>query len=159
MQRRSRRGASRERSALGPRRAHGCPHVRDDRRKRIVARYYREVLEGRRLDVMEELVAPGFVGHDPAGATMDRAGYFDAVRMLHDGFGDLEVSIDDQMAEGDRVTTRWSAVGVHIGWFAGIPPTGREVTMAGIDIHRLDGDRLVELWEQLDLATLVAQML
>ena len=83
--------------------------------KRVVRRYYEDVLAGRRLDVLEQLVAPGFVGHDPAGATMDRAGYFDAVRMLHDAFGDLAVSIDDQVAEKDRVTTRWSAVGTHIG--------------------------------------------
>ena len=58
---------------------------------------------------------------------MDRAGYFDAVRMLHKAFGELAVSIDDQVAENDRVTTRWSAVGTHNGEFAGIPPTGRTV--------------------------------
>ncbi len=90
---------------------------------------------------------------------MDRAGYFSAVRMLHDAFDPLTVSIDDQVAERDRVTTRWSAVGTHIGTFAGIPPTGREITLTGIDIHRLAGDRVVELWEQLDLATLLAQLL
>ena len=117
------------------------------------------MLEGRRLDVLDLLVAPGFVGHDPAGATMDRAGYFGAVRMLHEAFAEIEVSIDDQMAEKDRVTTRWSAVGKHIGEFAGIAPTGRDVILAGTDIHRLDGDRLVEMWEQLDLATIISQMM
>ena len=113
----------------------------------------------RRLEVLGELLAPGFVGHDPTGATMDRVEYHDAVRMLHDGFGALVVRIDDQVAEKDRVTTRWTATGTHTGWFAGIPPTGREVTLTGIDIHRLEGDRVVELWEQLDLATLLAQLL
>ena len=140
-------------------RRRGCPHAGDDRSKRVVQRYYEDVLAGRRLDVLERLVAPGFVGHDPAGATMDRAGYFDAVRLLHDAFGEIVVSIDDQVAERDRVTTRWSAVGTHIGEFAGIPPTGRNVILAGIDIHRLDGDRLVELWEQLDLATIISQLM
>jgi predicted ester cyclase len=133
--------------------------VRDDRPKRIVRRYYEDVLEGRRLEVLDELLAPGFVGHDPSGATMDRVGYCDAVRMLHDAFDELVVSIDDQIAEQDRVTTRWSAVGIHNGVFAGIPPTGREIAIAGIDIHRVNGHRLVEHWEQLDLATLVAQLL
>jgi predicted ester cyclase len=130
-----------------------------DQPKRIVSRYYEEVLEGRCLDVLSELVTPGFVGHDPAGGRMDRAGYFDAVRMLHEAFGELRVYIDDQIAEGDRVTTRWSAVGTHVGDFAGIAPTGREVIISGIDIHRVEGHRLAELWEQLDLATLVAQMM
>jgi len=117
------------------------------------------VLSDRRLDVLEVLVGHEFVGHHPSGATMDRDGYFAAVRMLHDAFSDLVVSIDDQVAENDRVTTRWSAVGTHTGTFAGIAPTGRNVVISGIDIHRLDGDRLVELWEQLDLASLIAQML
>jgi predicted ester cyclase len=125
----------------------------------VVRRYYEDVLAGRRLDVLAEIVGPGFVGHDPSGAMMDRAGYFDAVQMLHDAFGELVVSIDDQIAERDRVTTRWSAVGRHSGDFAGIAPTGRSVVLAGTDIHRVDGDRLVELWEQLDLATLVAQLM
>jgi predicted ester cyclase len=133
--------------------------VRDDRSKRVVRRYYADVFEGRRLDVLELLVAPGFVGHDPAGATMDRDGYFGAVRLLHEAFGRIEVSVDDQVAEKDRVTTRWSAVATHIGEFAGIPPTGRDVILTGIDIHRLDGDRLVELWEQLDLATIISQLI
>lgn len=137
----------------------GCVHVPGCRPKRVVQRYYEEVLTHRRLDVLDQLLASGFVGHDPTGAAMDRVEYFDAVRMLHDGFGTLVVTIDDQIAEKDRVTTRWTATGTHTGWFAGIPPTGREVTLTGIDIHRLDGDRVVELWEQLDLATLLAQLL
>ena len=122
-------------------------------------RYYDEVLTGRRLDVLEQLVAPEFVGHDPVGAKMDRAGYIDAVRMWHTGFGELVVRVEDQVAERDRVTTRWTATGIHTGQFAGIEPTGRKVRIYGIDIHRLEGDRLVELWEQLDLASLLAQML
>jgi predicted ester cyclase len=90
---------------------------------------------------------------------MDRAGYFDAVAMLHEAFAQLVVSIDDQVAERDRVTTRWCAVGTHVGTFMGIAPTGRNVILTGIDIHRIEGDRLAELWEQLDLAHLLAQLL
>ena len=131
----------------------------DDQPKRLVQRYYDEVLTNRRLDVLEALLAPGFVCHDPAGAPIDRTGYFGAVRMLHDGFGRLVVTIEDQLAERDRVTTRWSATGIHTGWFAGVPATLRTVTLSGTDVHRLEGGRLVELWEQLDLASLLAQLL
>jgi predicted ester cyclase len=136
-----------------------CSHTRDDRPKRLVRRYYEDVFAGRCLDVLDALVAPGFVGHDSSGATMDRDRYFDALRMMHEAFAQLEVFIDDQIAENDRVTTRWSAVGTHIGDFAGIAATGRNVTMSGIDIHRVEGDRLVESWEQLDLATIISQMM
>jgi steroid delta-isomerase-like uncharacterized protein len=143
----------------GPRRGGACVPVSADQRKALVRRYYQDVLTARRLDVLEALVAPQFVGHDPIGARMDRSGYIDSVRMWHDGFGRIVVRVDDQVAEGNRVTTRWSATGTHTGRFAGIPATGREVTMSGIDIHRVQSGRLVELWEQLDLASLLAQML
>ncbi len=132
---------------------------RRNRPKEVVRRYYDEVLNRRRLGVLSELLAPEFVGHDPAGATVDRDGYLTAVKMLHAGFGQLIVSVDDQVAEDDRVTTRWTAVGTHTGAFAGIPATWREVTISGIDIHRLDRKQVVEHWEQLDLASLLAQLL
>ncbi len=144
---------------LGPRRRLGCPPVPPGRTKRVVRRYYEDVLIDRRLDVLRELLAPEFVGHDSAGATIDRAGYIAGVRGLLSAFGELSVSIDDQVAESDRVTTRWSAVGRHTGVYAGIAPTGREVLMAGTDIHRIDGDRVDELWEQVDFASLLAQLL
>jgi predicted ester cyclase len=144
---------------LGERRASDCVPIGTDRGKRVVRLYYQAVLAGRRLDVLDDLLAPGFVGHDPAGAMIDRSDYIDAVRMLHAGFSRLIVKVDDQLADKDRVTTRWTATGMHTGAFAGIPPTGREVMLSGIDIHRLRGDRLVELWEQLDLASLVAQLI
>jgi predicted ester cyclase len=145
--------------ASKPRRGAKCVPAAGGRGKRIVRLYYQAVLADRRLDVLDDLLAPRFVGHDPVGAPIDRAGYIDAVRMLHEGFSGLTVTVGDQLADGNRVTTRWSAIGVHTGAFAGIPATGRDVLLSGIDIHRLDGDRIVELWEQLDLASLVAQLI
>jgi predicted ester cyclase len=141
------------------RRAARCSHAAGERPKRLVRRFYDDVLMHRRLDVLDRLIAPEFVGHDPSGATMDRVGYHDAVRMLHDGFGSLVVTVADQVAEHNRVTTRWTATGLHTGWFAGIAPTWRQVTLSGIDIHRIEGDRLVEMWEQMDLSSLLAQLL
>jgi predicted ester cyclase len=146
-------------STLGPRRRGiDCPQA-SARAKRVVRRYYQDVLSGGRLDFLDELLAPGFVGHDSAGATIDLAGFVAGVRGLVSAFENLDISIDDQVAEGGRVSTRWSAVGTHTGAYAGIAPTGREVIMAGTDIHRLEGDRVVELWEQVDFAGLLAQLL
>jgi steroid delta-isomerase-like uncharacterized protein len=144
------------RSRRGPRcaRAHD-----DDELKRIVHRYYHEVLTHRRVAVLDELVAPDFVGHDGAGALMDREGYRAAAAMLLTAFPDLVAVVEDQVAEGDRVSTRWWASGTHAGEFAGIAPTGRTVTITGIDIHRVGRGRIAELWEELDVATLLAQML
>jgi steroid delta-isomerase-like uncharacterized protein len=143
------------RSRRGPR----CARVRDQELKRIVHRYYHEVLTLRRLKVLEEIVATDFAGHDGAGALMDRYGLREAAEMLLDAFPDLIVTVEDQVAEGDRVSTRWWASGTHAGTFAGIAPTGRTVTISGIDIHRIGRGRIVELWEELDVASLLAQML
>jgi steroid delta-isomerase-like uncharacterized protein len=159
LQRRNRRCPWRTAPPAGARRATVCVPGGTDRGKRIVRVYYQAVLAERRLDVLDDLLAPGFVGHDPVGAVIDRDDYIDAVRMLHEGFSELTVTVGDQLADKDRVTTRWTARGMHTGAFAGIPATGREVMLAGTDIHRLRGDRLVELWEQLDLASLVAQLI
>ena len=141
------------------RRRHHCPPLPDDRPKRAVRRLYEDVLAARRLDLLEDVLGPDFVGYDSGGAMMDFDGFVAAVEMLHGGFGELTVTVEDQIAERDRVTTRWTAVGRHTGSFAGIAPTGREVMMAGTDIHRVDGHRLVELWEQVDFAGVIAQLL
>jgi steroid delta-isomerase-like uncharacterized protein len=143
------------RSRRGPR----CARERDQELKRIVHRYYHEVLTLRRIGVLDELVAPDFTGHDGAGALMDRYGLREAAEMLLDAFPDLIVTVEDQVAEGDRVSTRWWASGTHAGTFAGIAPTGRTVTISGIDIHRVERGRIAELWEELDVASLLAQLL
>lgn len=160
MQQRKRRLCPwRSASALGRSRSPDCRRPPADEPKRLVRRYYEDVLSGRRVDLLEQLIADEFTGHDSAGATMDRAEYIAAVRILHAAFGELTVTIDDQIAERDRVSTRWSAIGRHTGAYAGIAPTGREVLLAGTDIHRLAGGQLVEHWEQADLASLLAQLM
>ncbi len=158
-QRNRRRPCSARVAEGGPRRRVHCPPRADDRPKRVVRRYYRDVLEGRRMDVLRRLVGPDFTGQDSGGALMDRTDMFTAVAMLHHGFDRLQVTIEDQLVEGDRVSTRWTAVGRHTGPFAGVAPTGREVVFAGTDIHRLDGGRIAEVWEQTDYAGLLAQLL
>lgn len=160
MQQRNRRPCPwRSAQAFGPRRRVHCPPIADDRPKRLVRRYYEDVLEHRQIGVLHALVGRDFIGYDSGGAMMDRFDYISAVQMLHDGFDAITVTIEDQIAEGDRVTTRWSAVARHTGSFAGIAPTGREVMLAGTDIHRLDGGRFAEAWEQIDFASLIAQLI
>jgi predicted ester cyclase len=79
--------------------------------------------------------------------------------MLLDAFPDLIVTVEDQVAEGNRVSTRWWASGTHAGTFAGNAPTGRTVTISGIDIHQVERGRIAKLWEELDVASLLAQLL
>ena len=64
----------------------------------------------------------------------------------------------DQVAEDDKVVTRWSATGTHAGDFAGVPATGRLVTVSGIHIHRVRHGRLTEHWEELNLLGVLRQL-
>ena len=117
LQQRSRRPCPwRSAQALGPRRRVHCPPSATTAPSASSSRYYEDVLDRpARSTCCDRFVGPEFIGHDSGGAMMDRDGYITAVQMLHDGFDATHVTIEDQVAEGDRVTTRWSAVARHTG--------------------------------------------
>jgi len=84
-----------------------------------------------------------------------------AVRMwqsMHDAFPDLQLTIEDQIAEADRVATRVTFRGTHRGVFQGIPATGRKIEYSGIAIDRIVDGRVVEMWHQADHARLLEQL-
>jgi steroid delta-isomerase-like uncharacterized protein len=124
----------------------------------LVRRYYDEVLSGGRMEVLDELLAPGFMSHGGGGVIANGDGYRSAVAATRAAFPDLEVRIQDQFADGDRVATRWIAEATHQGVYGGVPPTGLRVTVSAIHIHRIEGDRLAELWEEIDLLGLLRQL-
>jgi steroid delta-isomerase-like uncharacterized protein len=126
--------------------------------KALVRRYYEEVLTQGRLGLLEELLAPDFRSYPPQGPAVDRTRYAELVQASLAAFPDLRVTVDDQLAEGDRVATRWTAHATHQGAFLGVPPSGRAVTLTGMHMHRVAGGRLVEHWEQLDLLGLLGQL-
>jgi steroid delta-isomerase-like uncharacterized protein len=128
--------------------------------KGITRQMIEEVFNKGRLDLIGKLVAPEFVGHDPA-LPQDIAGP-DGQREVVSGyraaFPDLEVTIDDQIAEGDRVVTRWTARGTHTGDLWGIPGTGKQVTVTGTSIDRNQDGRIVETWSHWDALGLMQQL-
>jgi steroid delta-isomerase-like uncharacterized protein len=65
-------------------------------------------------------------------------------------FPDAEVTIEDQLAEGDKVVTRWTGRGTHQGELMGVPPSGNRVEVPGITISRIEGGKIVEEWENYD---------
>jgi steroid delta-isomerase-like uncharacterized protein len=138
----------------------GCQHVRVDlaENKALVRRYYDEVLTGRDRDLLTQLLDPSFVSHVPGGSDVGADAYTAAVQATHAAFPALAVTVHDQVAEDDKVVTRWSASGIHAGDFAGVPATGRPVTVTGIHIHRVRRGRLVEHWEELNLLGVLRQL-
>ena len=122
--------------------------------KALVRRYYDEVLNQRNLAVLDELLAPTFVSYLPTGAALPEQ----AIRMSHAAFPDLHVTIEDQIAEEDKVVTRYRAQGTHAADFAGIPATNKPLTVTAIHIHRVANGKLVEHWEAINLFGMLQQL-
>jgi predicted ester cyclase len=126
--------------------------------KAIVRRYYDEVLTSRNLKVADELFASDFLSHLAWGEVVNLVTYLQAVGMSHSAFPDLQVTIEDQIAEGNKVAKRWKAHGTQTGVYMGISLTGRVLTVSAIHIHRLADSRLVEHWEQFDTLGALQQL-
>jgi predicted ester cyclase len=128
--------------------------------KDIVQRFNREVLERGDERAFHELVAPGFVDNTaPPGAPTGPEGLLYAInQILRPAFPDLVVEIHDQIAEGDKVTTRKTLHGTHRGLLFGIPATDRRVAIDVIDIVRLENGRYVEHWGINTLSSVLASL-
>jgi steroid delta-isomerase-like uncharacterized protein len=115
--------------------------------KNIVRRYVEEVQNEDNLMALEEIAAPDYVNHDaPAGVPPDREGIKQLTAMFRQAFPDGRMTIDDMLAEGDRVATRKTFRGTHRGELMGIPPTGKAVAIRLMDISRLVDGKVVESW-------------
>lgn len=123
-----------------------------EQNKRVKRRLIEEVWNRGNFDVVDELVAGDYVGHSSSSAedTQGPAGYRQFYAALRRAFPDLTFTVEDQIAEGDRVVTRWSAHGTHEGEFQGIPPTGRRGTITGITIGRIANGKITECWTNAD---------
>lgn len=127
--------------------------------KDLVRRFFEEVWNKGNPDALDEIDAPDVVNHNaPDGLPPGVEGSKVFVRMYLSAFPDTRFTIDDQIAEGDRVVTRWTAEGTHKGDLMGIPPTGKHVTVTGIGISRIAGGRVVESWGEFDELGMMQQL-
>ena len=103
------------------------------------------------INVAHEIMAPSIVSHGPGALTTKGEGtIIRQALLLRRAMPDLRVSCDDQVVEGDRVTTRWSATGTHSGPLTlpgeTVEPTGKTITFSEMRIDRYDGETIVESW-------------
>jgi steroid delta-isomerase-like uncharacterized protein len=126
--------------------------------KAVARRYYDAVLNRGDVDSLNQLAAADYVEHDPVpGQGTGGEGLKDRVTILRSAFGQ-HFNVEDVVAEGDKVVVRWTSSGKHEGEFMGIPPTGKSFTIAGIDIHRLEGGKMAEHWHVVDQLSLLQQL-
>ena len=128
--------------------------------KALARRVIEELFSEGRIELADELIAPGMIIHDPAMPEPVRGpeGVRQAISGYRSGFPDLTLRVDDQCAEDDLVCTRWTAVGTNTGDFWGMPATGKQATVTGITVDRIIGGRIAESWTNWDALGLMQQL-
>jgi len=127
--------------------------------KRVVREWIQRGINAGDLAAADELFDPNVVAHAPQGDLHGiDAGPKESVAMLRNAFPDIEITIHDLIAEGDKVVSRWTAQAKHDGEFMGIPPTGTAVTFDGLYVYRVTDGKISEVWVSFDALGLLRQL-
>ena len=133
-----------------------------DENEALVRRFVDDIVNGENYDLAEELFAESYVRHDPTMGEGEGqrgpAAFVAAVEPMRDAFPDLEMTIDHLIATGEEVAFRATERGTHEGEFMGIEPTGTEVEVAGIAMHRIENGKVAETWAVWDVLGLLGQL-
>jgi steroid delta-isomerase-like uncharacterized protein len=124
--------------------------------KAAAQRFYAEVIDGKNIEVIDELLTPDGVDHTFGSQGIEASKQFFA--MLRRAFPDLHVEVHDLIAEGELVAARVTYSGTQQGEFVGIPATGRQARVSGVDFFRMQGGRQAEHWGGPDMASLLQQL-
>jgi serine phosphatase RsbU (regulator of sigma subunit) len=133
--------------------------VSEEENKATFRRYVEEVTNRGKFEVVDEIF-DSYLAHQPNGSVLKR-GPEDVKRFMgefHKAFHNLHATVEDQVAEGDKVVTRWRMRGAHEGEFRGIAPTGKEMEINGIGIFRFSAEgKVVESWDSFDQLGIMRQ--
>jgi len=129
--------------------------------KALMHRIYEEVFNQKNLVAIDDFIAPNFVNHSAAqlgmtGGDLEHVKQF--LSMVMQVFPDLHYTVEDLVAEGDKVVARLTISGTQQGAFMGIPPTGKHATISDIEIFRIANGKGVETWVQADYLGLLQQL-
>lgn len=126
--------------------------------KAIVIRFYKE-LDKNNFHIYSELTTLDYIGHFPGSTQpMNREAREQFSRKFYKAFPDIQHTVDDLIAEGDKVAARLTARGTHEGDFQGIPPTGKSISFTGMRVFRFVGGKIAEEWANLDTMGLMQQL-
>ena len=126
--------------------------------KSLAQRVWDEVWHQGDLDRIDDLFASDFVRHDPGRELRGPEQNRQFVRELRGAFPDLHFTVQDEVAEGDRVCVRYRFEGTHAGAFRGIPPTTKRIAYSGILIYRILNNKIAEQWTEFDLLGFLKQL-
>jgi steroid delta-isomerase-like uncharacterized protein len=128
--------------------------------KAIVRRLFTELWNNGNLLVADELFAPNYAHYDPSTPDFGRGpdGEKKRAALYRTAFPDLHLTIEDVIAEGETVMTRWSCRGTHKGDLNGIAPTGKHITITGLTVARVSNGKIVEGYVNWDALGLMQQL-
>jgi steroid delta-isomerase-like uncharacterized protein len=131
----------------------------EEETKAAVRRFFQDVWNDAKVAEAASFLAQEFVSHNSFGISVTGPEeYGRAVLAYRLAFPDLVTTVEDALAEGDRVAVRGTDRGTHLGTFMGYPPTGQFVTTTWIEIFRLEGGKAVEGWVETDVKRLLDQL-
>ena len=130
--------------------------------KEKARRFMEEGFGQGKLEILDEVLDPDFVCYDPnseAGEVRGADAIKQEIEWFRNAVPDLTYTVEDQVAEGDKVVSRYTATGTHQGEFFGVAPTGERIEMSGIQIDCFDGNgKMIEEWPEYDLLGAMKQM-
>ena len=133
-----------------------------ERNKTTARRWFQDIITQGQPDVADEIFAANHIIHDPhappSGWPDGPEGLKMVASVFGGGFDDWNIIIEDQIAEGDKVATHWTASARHTGSLQGMPPTGKEVRVTGVNVARFAEGKIVESWFNFDMLTLLQQL-
>jgi len=131
-----------------------------EQNKALVIRFIDELFNRGNIGIVDEISTPDFIEREqlPPGIPDGREGVKVLTSLLRNAFPDFKATIDDILAEGDKVVIRMTWSGTHKGEFMGVPATGKSVSFGVIDIIRITNGKVVEHWGQMDSMSLMQQL-
>ena len=132
-----------------------------DANKAVARRFLEEVLSQGHLDLLDEIMAPGHTLSGPGalpGIPPGPEGSKIQVMVYRTAFPDIHFTVEEQVAEGDTVVTRWSGTGTQQGALGDIPPTGKSVVVTGVVIDRVVDGKLTTTWNLFDQVGMLQQL-
>lgn len=126
--------------------------------KALGLRVFDEVWNQGKIEVIDEIVGDGYVIHDPSGDFVGSEGYKQFHAMFNSAFSDIHFTVEDQVAEGDWVATRWTSTSNHTGELMGIPATGNSILVTGITASHIVDGKVMEEWNEWHMLGLLEQI-
>jgi steroid delta-isomerase-like uncharacterized protein len=128
--------------------------------KTIVRRLYEEAWNKRRLEVVNEIISPSHALHAPniSGSSVGPEAYKRQLSLFLAGYPDLRITLEDTIAEKNKVVACWSISGTHKGDFMGIPATNKRVSVDGITIHHIANGRIMDSYSNWDALGMMQQL-